>query len=257
MTPKIRDDRCTCFPEATMFTRAYARGAICFFVFGLLLFIGSSVSVPAPLRLSQDSGSKPVPASAARQSSAAPSKPSAPVSSEATPLQKAVHQKKVLTEEDLAKPAKVISPSDLDGEENNPLCDLSCEAELRAQMGFGPDREAEFQNQLTLARHDIGDDRGWNSTLQSALQAAEQYCEIQRQKERIVSKGAASPWIRDQVNSRFGERERKIISDYRESAGLLTQRIQTVQRFAPFQAAVMQYEVSETVSRICGEYKLP
>src|SRR4029077_16601270 len=105
------------------------------------------------------------------------------------PLKKTLKKKKINPEDYLAKPAKVITLSDLDGEENNPTCDLSCEAVLREQMGFGPEREAEFRNLLTLARHDISDDKVWNSTLQDALQAAGGYCDIQRQVAKIVGKG--------------------------------------------------------------------
>ena len=145
---------------------------IIFFTFVLLVIAVLCVAVASPPQQSQDLSAKPAPVPAARQSSTAASNPSPHTSTERTPLQKAVHQKKVITEDDLAKPARVISLSDLEGEENNPTCELSCEAELRAQMGFGPERDAEFRSRLTLARHEIGDDRLWSTTLQDALQAA-------------------------------------------------------------------------------------
>jgi hypothetical protein len=236
---------------------ASARGAHYFVAFVLLLITGSCVAVAAPLWHSQDPTAKPTHAAAAQQPPAASSNPSPHTSTEATPLQKAVHQKKVITEDDLAKPALVISLGELEGEENNPTCDLSCEAELRSQMGFGPEREAEFRNQLTLARHEIGDDKVWNSTLQAALQAAGLFYDLQRQKAQIFSKGVVSQPIRDSVNSRFAERERSLLSQYRNSAGLLTQRVQTVQRFAPFRATVMQHQWNEATARVCPDYTLP
>jgi hypothetical protein len=168
-----------------------------------------------------------------------------------------LHQKKVITEDDLAKPAKPITLSDLEDEENNPTCDLSCEAELRAQMGFGPEREAEFRNQLTLARHEIGEDREWNSHLQDALQAAGGYCDIQRQKAKILGKGIVASYTRDSVNSRFLDRERNFIVQYRNAAALLTQRMQAVQRFAPFRATIMQYQMKEATFRVCPDSTLP
>ena len=244
MMPMIREVCRIRFPER-MFL-ASARGAHYFVAFVLLLITGSCVA--APLQHSQDPTAKPTQAS---------SNPSPHRSTESTPLQKAVHQKKVITEDDLAKPALVISLGELEGEENNPTCDLSCEAELRSQIGFGPEREAEFRNQLTLARHEIGDDKVWNSTLQAALQAAGLFCELQRQKAQIFSKGVVSQPIRDSVNSRFVERERNLISQYKNSAGLLTQRVQTVQRFAPFRATVMQYQWNEATARVCPDYTLP
>jgi len=118
MTPLIRDVCRIRFPGRMLF--ASARGAKLFFVCVLLLLTGSCVAVAAPPQQSQDSSAKPAPVPAAQQSSIPASNPSPHTSTERTPLQKAVHQKKVITEDDLAKPAKVISLSDLEGEENNP-----------------------------------------------------------------------------------------------------------------------------------------
>jgi hypothetical protein len=255
MTPPIRDVCLTRFPGRMPF--ASVRGAHYFFISVLLLIAVSCMAVAPPPKQSQDPSAKPAPVPAAPQSSTPASNPSSHTSTEQTPLQKAVHQKKVITEDDLAKPAKVISLSDLEGEENNPTCDLSCEAELRAQLGFGPEREAEFRNQLTLARHEIGDDRVWSTTLQDALQAASGYCDIKRQIEKIVGKGVASEYIRNDVHSRFADREGKLSSQYRNSEGLLTQRIQAVQRFAPFRATVMQYQWNEATARVCPDFTLP
>lgn len=254
MTPLIRDVCRIRLPKRMLF--ASVRGARYFFTIVLLLIAVSCVAVAAPPQ-SQDPSAKPASAPAAGQSSTAASNPSPHTSTERTPLQQAVHQKKVITEDDLAKPARVISLSDLEGEENNPTCDLSCEAELRAQLGFGPEREAEFRTQLTLARHEIADDRVWSTTLQDALQAASGYCDIKRQGEKIVGKGVVSEYIRNDVHSRFADREGKLISQYRNSAGLLTQRIQAVQRFAPFRATVMQYQWTEATARVCPDYTLP
>jgi len=255
MTPLIHDVCRTRFPRRMPFTSV--RGAHYFFTFVLMVIAVLCVAGAAPPQQSQDPSAKPVPVPAAQQSSIPASNPSPHISTERTPLQKAVHQKKVITEDDLAKPARVISLSDLEGEENNPTCDLSCEAELRAQMGFGPERDAEFRNRLTLARHEIGDDRLWSTTLQDALQAASGYCDIKRQIEKIVGKGVVSESIRNDVHSRFADREGKLISQYRISAGLLTQRIQGVQRFAPFRATVMQYQWTEATARVCPDYTLP
>ncbi len=255
MTPLIHDVCRIRFPGRTPFV--VLRGAHYFFIFVLLLIAVSCVAVGAPPKQSQHPSAKSAPVAAAQQSSTAASNPSPHTSTEWTPLQKAVHQKKVITEEDLAKPARAISLSDLEEEENNPTCDLSCEAELRAQLGFGREREGEFRNQLTFARHEIGDDRVWSTTLQDALQAASGYCDIKRQIEKIVGKGVVSKYIRNDVHSRFADREGKLISQYRSSAGLLTQRIQAVQRFAPFRATVMQYQWTEATTRVCPDYTLP
>jgi len=256
MTPLIRDLRRSGSSKRALLRSAQSfRHSIAFVL--LLTAVGASATVPAPLQSPDNPPAQPAPAPAAQQSAAASSNPSPAPSNGSTPLQKAVQQKKVITEEDLAKPSKPIDLSDLDGEENNLVCDFSCEAELRAQMGFGPEREAEFQNQLTLARHEIGDDKVWNSYLQDALQAASGYCDIQRRVAKIVGKGVVPEYVRNDVHSRFAEHERKLILQYRNSSGLMTQRLQAVQRFAPFRATIMQHEVNEATARVCPDYPLP
>jgi hypothetical protein len=255
MTPLIRDSSRIRVAQRTLF--AFARIIRFLFVFVLLFITGSRSSVAAPWQSSSIPSAKPAPVPTGQQSSPASTNPSPASSAASTPLQKAVHQKKVITEDDLAKPAKAVTLSDLEGEENNPMCDLSCEAELRAGMGFGPEREAEFRNQLTLARHEISYDKIWNSHFEAALEAAGGYCDIQHQKAQILNKGAVSPYIRDNVNSRFAERERKLVLQYRESTGLLTQRVEAIQRFAPFRASVMQHQMSEAAARACPDYPFP
>jgi hypothetical protein len=255
MIPPIRDAWRARFTLPRSFV--FRCGAKCFFFCTLLLITGMCLIHAALLQASQDSNAKTVPVPVAQQPGASSSNASAHAASESTPLRKAIHQKKVITEDDLAKPAKTISLSDLGGEENNPVCDLSCEAELRAEMGFGPEREAEFRNQLTLARHEIADDRPWTSTLEDALQAASGYCGIQRQIGKIVGEGAVLEYTRNDVHSRFAEREGKLKSQYRNSTALLTARLQAVQRFASFRATVMQYQWNEATARVCPDFTLP
>jgi hypothetical protein len=234
-----------------------ARSTSYFLGLVLLFLAASHASVGAPMQSSENPSAKPAQFPVAQQPPPTSPTSSPAASNDSKPLQKPVHQKKVITEDDLAKPAKPISLSDLEGEENNPVCDLSCEAILRGQWGYAPEREAEFRNQLTLARHEIAADRVWNDALQSALRSAGDYCEIQDQKAKILGKGNAAPYIRDNVNSRFAERERKLALQYRESMGLLTQRREAIQRFASFRATVMQYQVSEATARVCRDYALP
>ena len=193
--------------------------------------------------------------SSAKPSPTANPAPAKPADDKLT--QKPVHQKKVFTDDDFIKSSKPASANDLDTEENNPVCGLTCEDVLRKQWGYGPEREAEFRNQLTLARHEISYDRIWNNHLEAALKALGDWCDIQRQKAQILGKG--TPWsnARDNVNSRFAEREQKLVLQHRNESGYLTQHIEAIQRFAPFRAALMQYEVSETTNRVCSEYNMP
>lgn len=262
MFPRPRKTRMIPLIHEAMRARCSQRMAIAFgrcaqSVLACVLWLNIPLSAhpAAVLQQSQDSGAKPAPVPPAQQPASSSNSP-ASAASESTSLKKAVHQKKVITEDDLAKPPESVSFEKFDGEENNPACDHACEAELRAEMGFGPEREAEFRNQLTLARHDISYDKVWTSNLQDALQAASEYCDIQRQVDKIVGKGA-SEYTRNDVHSRFAERENKLKSQYRNATGLLTQHIETVQRFAPFRAAIMQYQKNGAVAHACPDYTLP
>lgn len=228
---------------------ASARSTNNFLIFFLLLMTASYASVAAPLQSSENPNAKPAPAPAAQRPPAA--------SADTTSLQKAVHQKKVITEDDLSKPAKPISLKDLEEEENNPICNLSCEAILREQWRFGPEREAEFRNQLTLARHEITYDRVWNNHLELSLKALGDWCDVQRQKAQILGKGNVASYTRESVNSRFYEREQKLILQHRNEIGLLTQHMQAIQRFAVFRASLMEHEVREATTRGCPDYTIP
>ena len=193
-----------------------------------------------------------------QQPAPAQTKPPAEAPKDATPLKKAVHEKKVITEEDLAKPAEPVSLSDADeGEEINPLCDPSCEADLREQMGFTPERELEFRNQLTFARHEISNDKAWNSMLDGGIRAAGLYCELHRNKAAMDAGRAVPKAARDEINRSYIERDREYAGQYRSFEGQITQRIAAIQRFAQFRATIMQYEWSTAVNRACPDIKLP
>jgi hypothetical protein len=198
------------------------------------------------------------PAYAQQQPAPAQTKLPAEGPKDATPLKKAVQEKKVITEEDLAKSAEPISLSDADeGEEISPFCDLSCEAELRAQMGFTADRELEFRNPLTVARHEISSDKAWNSMLDNAVRAAGLYCDLQRNKAAMAANRPVSKAARDEINLHYIDRDREYASQYREFEGQVNERITAIRRFAPLRATVMQYECNALVNRACPDIKLP
>ena len=177
---------------------------------------------------------------------------------DATPLKKAVQEKKVITEEDLAKPAVPLDFSNADeGEEINPLCDPSCEDELRAEMGFTPGRELEFRNQLTLARHEIGSDKAWNSMLESGIRAAGLFCDLHRNKAAMDAFRPVPKAARDEINLHYIDRDREYAGQYRNFEGQVNERITAIQKFAPIRARIMQYEWSTAVNRACPDVKLP
>jgi hypothetical protein len=212
------------------------------------------VSIFALLFLVAATGS----ALAQQQPAPAQSKPPAEAPKDATPLKKAVQEKKVITEDDLAKPVEPLDLSDADeGEEINPLCDPSCEDELRAKMGFTPGRELEFRNQLTLARYEIGNDKAWNSMLDSGIRAAGLFCGLHRNKAAMDASRAVSKAARDEINLHYIDRDREYAGQYRNFEGQVTQRIAAIRGFAPLRATIMQYEWSTAVNRACPDVKLP
>jgi len=259
MTPMIRDSRRVEFVAKDLFARPQLENAhaaaLVFFLLVLFLLSGAVSRARPPLR-SQDSNSKPAPAPAAQPAASSQPKTS-PEAPQDAPLKKAVHEKKVITEEDLAKPEKPLKLSEGDDEENNSICDLSCEAELKSQMGITRERELEFRNQLTLARNEIGNDRTWNSALDGAFRVASTYCDVQHQKAEILSKGDSSDYARYMVNDRFAKRQSDLTVQYRNYAGEAKQHIAAVQRFAPFRAAVMQYQWDDLTNRACPDFQLP
>ncbi|HXY23500.1 MAG TPA: hypothetical protein VEI73_02545 [Candidatus Acidoferrum sp.] len=234
-----------------------ARVAALVFSFLILFSFNVASSRAGRPRQSQDPNSKPAPAPAAHPVAPAQTKPSSETAQEAAPLKKAVHEKKVITEEDLAKPGKPLKLSEGEDEESNSICDLSCEAELKAQMGVTKDRELEFRNQLTLARNEIGNDRAWNSMLDDAFRAASSYCDVQRQKAEILSKGDSSGYARYMVNDRFAKKQSDLTVQYRNYADLAKQHISVVQRFASFRATIMEYQWNDLTNRACPDFQLP
>jgi hypothetical protein len=224
------------------FRSRLARTQAAAFVFVFVLILLFAASAPAQQQ-------QPAPAQ---------TKPPAEAPKDATPLKKAVQEKKVITEEDLAKPAMPLDLSDIDeGEEINPLCDLSCEAELRAQMDFTRERELEFRNQLTFARHEISSDKAWSSMLDSAVRAAGLFCDLHRNKAAMEEGRAVSKASRNEINYHYLERDREYAGQYREFEGQVNERIAAIRRFAPFRATVMQYEWSTLVNGACPDVKLP
>lgn len=198
------------------------------------------------------------PALAQQQPAPAQNKPPAEAPKDTAPLKKAVHEKKVITEDDLAKPAEPLDLSGADeGEEINPLCDPSCEDELRAEMSFTPERELEFRNQLAFARHEIGNDKAWNSMLDSGVRAAGLHCDLHRNKAAMDAGRAVSKAARDEINLRYIDHDREYAGQYRNFEGQVTQRIAAIRQFAPLRATIMQYEWSTAVNRACPDVKLP
>jgi hypothetical protein len=253
MIPSPRQPHHTRVFARTQFSTACACALL--FLASILLLLKTHTSLAGASPQSQDPCAKPAPVS--QKPAATPTKPQAEARKDAAPLKKAMREKKVLTEDDLTKPAEPMVNNLDEGEENNSICDLSCEAALKAEFGFTRDRDLEFRTQLTIARNEISNDHAWNSVLQSATTVAGQYCDLQRQKAEILGKGDASDYARSLVNSRYATRERDLTAQYRNNKGLVEQRIAIVQRFAPLRGSVMQYEWNDFANRACPDFRLP
>lgn len=218
--------------------------------FALTLF---SFAFAHRLQCSQDANAKP----ASPTQSQAPSSTPAGSSSHASPLKKAVRQKKVITEDDLAQPSKLKSDDVDEGEEDNPVCDYSCQSQMRIYLGFGHERDAEFQNQLMLARHDIAGDKQWLNLLDDARKTGAAYCVIEEQKVQVLGKGEVPQYTRDNVNAQFSDREGKLVQQFRTASALVTQHIQSIRGSANFRSTVMQYQWNGVLAHICPGHLLP
>ncbi|HEV2422893.1 MAG TPA: hypothetical protein VGS59_14370 [Candidatus Acidoferrales bacterium] len=60
-------------------------------------------------------------------------------------------------------------------------CDEDCADEARAEAGMGPDREGEWQAQLSAALHYLSGDATWRYAYSNGLQKAQMYCSLQEQ----------------------------------------------------------------------------
>jgi hypothetical protein len=173
-----------------------------------------------------------------------------------TQLQKAVRAGKVITDDDLAQP--LIAPNGPDeSRSTDPYCDADCRDQLRYQTGVQPGHDQEFRNHLTLAEHDVAGDHVWTAALRKALDAAQSYCQVEQQKAAVLSKGRASPYIAQNPSFELSEREKKLRYDEIMASGYVKDRIQQVQVFDGFRAALMQQIWSARVNGVCVGTPLP
>lgn len=213
-------------------------------VIGLaMLLAGSATLVPSTPARQQ------APAQQAPTTSSTPS----PKAAGETPLQKAVHQKKVITDDDLTQ--TIVAGDKGTEADNDPYCDADCRDELRDEMGVAPEHELEFRNQLTLAEHEIAADSQWTSASHKASDAAQTYCTLETQKAELFSKGKSD--LNNQLNYFFTQREGKLRNDERAAEGELQHRIQEVGRLDSLKAAVMQQEWNAQLRRACPDGQLP
>jgi hypothetical protein len=202
---------------------------------------------------------KPGPAQTAisQKDSSATGQASAKVAHEEdTQLQKAVRAGRVITDDDLAQALTAPNVPD-ESRSSDPYCDADSRDQLRYQTGVQPGHEQEFRNQLTLAEHDVAGDHVWTAALRKALDAAQSYCQVEQQKAAVLSKGRASPYIAANPSFQLSKREKKLRYDEIMAAGYVKERIQQVQVFDGFRAALMQQIWSTGANGVCPGTPLP
>jgi hypothetical protein len=132
-------------------------------------------------------GDHPVTSNSGKQSQA-PDKPSV----DNTTPQKPGNARKVITNDDIdaahararqgwASSQKIQDPISTTG-----ICDEGCAYKGRQQMGYGPEREGEWQIQLAAARRNLGTDTRWRQVYFELNQAAQLYCTFVNQQRAVV-----------------------------------------------------------------------
>jgi len=157
--------------------------AICF----CALLAGGCFS-PVAGQSERTSGNPPAATAAAEKESGAPEKSNA----ESSPSQKPVKPRKVITNDDMdaahARPAQGLArgPKTRDSIPATGICDEGCAFEARQQMGYGPEREGEWQIQLAAARRNLAADARWRQVYFELNQAAQLYCVFVNQQRTAV-----------------------------------------------------------------------
>lgn len=171
-----------------------------------------------------------------------------------------------------AKPKKVITNDDLkpkstgSGQSGSPLyistgdsgplleCGASCEQQAREELGYGADREAEWQMQIVKARRDLASDTAWQATLRQAIEQTNRYCNLLAQRSQRVSPSGDSfnaQVQRAQAERYFQEMDRTLRQGLDSVAGGMNNRIREVNELSPVRAAMMHVEASRILDREC------
>lgn len=214
--------------------------------------VAAAILLAASTTLAFCACAQQAPAQPSQQAPTTSSTPSPKATSE-TPIQKAVRQKKVITDDDLTQ--TIVAGDKETTADDDPYCDADCRDELRDELGVAPEHELEFRNQLTLAEHEIASDSQWISASHKASDAAKAYCDLEARKTELFSKGKSDP--NTQLNYFFTQREGKLRNDERAAEGDLQNRIQEVGRIDFLKGAVMQQEWNADLRRACAGGQLP
>jgi len=202
---------------------------------------------------SQTPAKKDESAPAPSTTTTAPNAPNtAPADAQKPPtLKQAVKKKKVLTEEDFhPKSGRAALPA-ADDHEFNPICVPACEQRVRDAVQIDDSSELEFRNKFALATQQIDDDRKWGNEFVEAVHAADDYCDLERNRGKYAYPNTQPPYTTDKLNFDFINKEREVINKYVTAKGNVDIPIRAMQYADPFRAIVMQSMWDVALERSC------
>jgi len=213
-----------------------------------LLLLAGLLVIFSPWMTARSGAQEPQSQSPPKKEESAPAKPS--TANAAIPgavdaqkpmtLKQAIQKKKVLTEEDLhPKSARATIPES-DQRDFNPICEPACEQRVRDQVSVDDASELEFRNKLAIATQQIDNDRKWGNALVEAIHAADDYCDLERNRGKYAYPGARPIYTSDKLSFDFIGKEREVINKYVTAKGNVDIPIRAMQYPDPFLAFVMQ-----------------
>ncbi|HXJ47205.1 MAG TPA: hypothetical protein VNK47_11065 [Candidatus Dormibacteraeota bacterium] len=177
--------------------------------------------------------------------------PAAPDAQKPLTLKQAIQKKKVLTEEDLhPKSARATIPES-DQRDFNPICEPACEQRVRDQVAVDEESELEFRNRLAVATQQIDNDRKWGNALVEAVHAADDYCDLERNRGKYAYPGAKPPYTTDKLTFDFISKEREVVNKYVTAKGNVDLPTRAMQYTDSFRAIVMQSMWDAALERSC------
>jgi hypothetical protein len=109
---------------------------------------------------------------------------------DSAPAQKPPKPRKVITNDDIDA-AHARAARELRGDANDGgtpgvggQCDEDCAFEARRQLGYGPEREGEWQMQITIARRNLALDTRWRQANFELSEAVQLYCQFAYQQQK-------------------------------------------------------------------------
>jgi len=221
-------------------------------LFAIFILSGSYFcSAQTPKAQTTQEKEDPVPApqttTATKPTRSAPAEAQKPSS-----LKQAIKKKKVLTEDDLHPKSGRASDTQSDQRDFNPICVSACEQRVRDAMQPDDSSELDFRNKLALASQQIDDDRKWGNALVEAMHAADDYCDLERNRGKYAYRGATPPYTTDKLSFDFIGKERDVVNKYVTAKGNVDLPIRAMQYTDPFRAIVMQGIWDAALERSCG-----